>query len=290
MKSMWEGRLGTGECYLQIKDNKIFFLVSCKHPPVVTELDSNVIMGIDLGIAHPWTIAFSNSEKRDFSMDASLIRKNQTQFRERRRSIQRGYKNYEERKGRGRKKALEPTLSIENRESSWADTMNHKMSKALINRAIKEGAKTIQMENLSGITAGKKPKFLKNWRYFDLQTKIEYKAKIVGIKVVKINPQYTSQRCSECGTIHEDNRKTQEKFVCVSCGYTANADYNAAKNIATKDIENMIKEYCIKNKLPYRGLKDDEYECEETGTSETEESSTRREEEKAVDKSIEDVL
>ena len=49
--------------------------------------------------------------------------------------------------------------------------------------------------------------------------------------MIAVPPQYTSQRCSCCGTVAKDNRKTQAKFVCTSCGYQANADVNAAMNI-----------------------------------------------------------
>ena len=46
-----------------------------------------------------------------------------------------------------------------------------------------------------------------------------------------MNPAYTSQRCSECGHADKENRKTQARFRCVSCGYMSNADTNAAMNI-----------------------------------------------------------
>ena len=59
-----------------------------------------------------------------------------------------------------------------------------------------------------------------------------YKAKQVGIEVILVDPKYTSQKCSECGHIHEDNRKTQSLMDCVSCGYVENADVNAAINIS----------------------------------------------------------
>ena len=95
------------------------------------------------------------------------------------------------------------------------------------------------MENLSGI--GELSVFLKKWSYYDLQRKIEQKAKEAGIEVRKIDPKYTSQRCHKCGHISRENRKTQADFVCEKCGYSANADFNAAKNIALKDIEQVIE-------------------------------------------------
>jgi len=50
-------------------------------------------------------------------------------------------------------------------------------------------------------------------------------------RVKKINPAFTSQRCSACGHVAGENRKSQAVFACTACGYTANADVNAAQNI-----------------------------------------------------------
>jgi putative transposase len=51
-------------------------------------------------------------------------------------------------------------------------------------------------------------------------------------RIKKINPAFTSQRCSACGHVASQNRKSQAVFACTACRYTANADVNAAKNIA----------------------------------------------------------
>jgi IS605 OrfB family transposase len=53
-----------------------------------------------------------------------------------------------------------------------------------------------------------------------------------GGRVEKINPAFTSQRCSACGHIAAENRKSQALFACVACGFACNADVNAARNIA----------------------------------------------------------
>lgn len=51
-------------------------------------------------------------------------------------------------------------------------------------------------------------------------------------RVEKVNPAYTSQRCSVCSHVDANSRKSQALFVCTACGYTSNADLNAARNIA----------------------------------------------------------
>jgi putative transposase len=51
-------------------------------------------------------------------------------------------------------------------------------------------------------------------------------------RVEKINPAYTSQRCSACGHVDRRSRESQAVFRCTACNFTLNADVNAARNIA----------------------------------------------------------
>jgi putative transposase len=48
----------------------------------------------------------------------------------------------------------------------------------------------------------------------------------------KIRPAFTSQRCSGCGKVDPKSRESQAAFRCTTCGYSCNADVNAARNIA----------------------------------------------------------
>ena len=51
-------------------------------------------------------------------------------------------------------------------------------------------------------------------------------------RVEEVSPAYTSQRCSACGHIAAESRKSQALFACVACSFACNADVNAARNIA----------------------------------------------------------
>ena len=51
-------------------------------------------------------------------------------------------------------------------------------------------------------------------------------------RVEKVNPVYTSQRCSACGHVAAESRESQALFACVACNFACNADVNAAMNIA----------------------------------------------------------
>ncbi|MER5473233.1 transposase [Streptomyces sp. NPDC002685] len=51
-------------------------------------------------------------------------------------------------------------------------------------------------------------------------------------RVEDVPAPYTSLRCSACGWIDKNSRKSQAEFVCSFCGFTCNADSNAATNVA----------------------------------------------------------
>ncbi|MEU1510825.1 transposase [Streptomyces sp. NPDC005811] len=51
-------------------------------------------------------------------------------------------------------------------------------------------------------------------------------------RVEDVPAPYTSLRCSACGWIDKNSRKSQAEFCCSSCGFTCNADENAANNVA----------------------------------------------------------
>lgn len=57
------------------------------------------------------------------------------------------------------------------------------------------------------------------------------KAEDAGRQMIGVDPEHTSDECSECGHVDEANRVTRAAFRCLSCGYEAHADVNAARNI-----------------------------------------------------------
>ena len=69
--------------------------------------------------------------------------------------------------------------------------------------------------------------------WFEFRRQLEYKLGWMGGKLVEVDFRYTSQRCSHCGHTSKDNRRSQEVFVCLECGYEQHADVNAARNILT---------------------------------------------------------
>ena len=114
----------------------------------------------------------------------------------------------------------------------WSENYLHRCSKALVEEAHQHGCTHIAFEDLEQIrdriSDGKK---FQQWAFNELQRQVGHKADEYGIVVDTVEPQYTSQQCSKCGTTLEENRSGQH-FECLDCSYTANADYNAvARNL-----------------------------------------------------------
>ena len=65
----------------------------------------------------------------------------------------------------------------------------------------------------------------------EFRRQLKYKCEWRGGRCIEVPAEYTSQRCSACGFVSPENRKTQSQFACISCGHSEHADINAAKNI-----------------------------------------------------------
>lgn len=226
-----------------LKKKKWYLALAYQFEKAEVKLDKSNVMGIDLGVVNAATLAFNNEPSR-YYIGGSEILEFRRRIEKRRNQLLRQAKYCGDgRIGHGRSTRIKPIEKLRDRVDNFKRTTNHRYAKFIVEKAIKHGCGVIQMEDLTGITE-KADRFLKMWPYYDLQEKIEYKAKAVGIEVRKVKPKYTSQRCSCCGHIAEDNRPKvpdQSKFKCVVCGYKTNADYNAARNISLPDIEKRIE-------------------------------------------------
>lgn len=75
-----------------------------------------------------------------------------------------------------------------------------------------------------------------NVGWHQIETMLTYKAN----NLIRINPAYTSQSCSQCGCIDSASRKNQATFHCTACDHQVNADLNAAKNILNRGSTSVL--------------------------------------------------
>lgn len=219
-----------------IKDKKIILNLALDVPKQEQTLDENTVVGVDLGIAIPAMCALNNNKYlRQRIGDKNDFLRIRTQLQNQRKRLQKSLKNNNG--GHGRKKKYHPLDKLKSRERNFVESYNHMVSKRVVDFAVKNHAKYINLECLKGYDTSKF--ILRNWSYYQLQQFIEYKAAKYGIEVRYINPCYTSQVCSYCGHWEEGQRKTQANFECANQNceshdleYGVNADFNAARNIA----------------------------------------------------------
>ena len=224
---------------IQLKEKKLFLLVTVEIPTTENTPIKGKVMGVDLGVVHPAYVAVNDGPERSLIGNGDAFQKQRDVFRRRFRELQ---KSQLSQGGHGRKHKTKATETLRGKERNWIQTENHRISREIINLATRWKVEIIQMENLKGFgknTEGdveqRHKRLLGRWSYFELQKNIEYKAQMAGIKVNYVNPSYTSQTCHICGKLGD--RTERDIFICTnpecSCyDKPQDADMNAAINIA----------------------------------------------------------
>lgn len=245
---IYSGQYKIGESQLSYEKKKWMLYLTYKFEKPEQSGDPDRILGVDLGVVNAVCASvYGEKDRLCIPGDEALEKIRRLEAMKRSKQKQARYCG-EGRIGHGTKTRVSSVYKTGERISNMQKTLNHRWSKAVVEYAEKCGCGQIQIEELSGIKGDNSfPKRLEHWTYFDLQTKIIYKAKEKGIKVKKVKPQYTSQRCAQCGCIDKKNRVVQDKFCCIECGYKENADFNASQNLAIADIDKIIKKQLKKN-------------------------------------------
>ena len=140
---------------------------------------------------------------------------------------------------KGTKSAKRHLKKLAGRVNRFRRDCDHVLSKQIV-QSVKEGA-TVVLEDLTNIRSRvkarkKQRRRLHSWSFARLRGFVEYKAELAGVHVTTVDPRYTSQKCSKCGKRDRRSRKRQSSFRCTSCGFTLNADLNAARNIAANHL------------------------------------------------------
>ena len=154
--------------------------------------------------------------------------------------------------------------NIGKRKQHKLDVLKMKMVKSeqqLISNMCKElklqGINHIVMEDLNNgfgkcyvkdsenedINYNRKVKFL---GLSSLKQEVEHIARNYEIAVSTVHSSYTSKMCPVCGCIEDENRPNQETFECIECGYSSNADYNAANNIKNRVVLTVLRDKLLK--------------------------------------------
>ena len=230
---------GCDSC-LTVEKGKIFLNLTFKFEPEQVMVPySDIVLGIDLGINRPLTIARSDGKYIEQIELGEFVNATRMQFQKRRKNLSKSLKYTNG--GHGRNDKMKKLNALKNKEHNCYKTTNNKYSRDVIKKSQLNNIGKIRMEDLTGITKDSTDYFFKSWPYYQLQQMIEYKAKEFGIEIEYVVAKDTSKTCHCCGVVQEDARdkKDVSKFVCqtVDCnmfGVVQDADINAAINISKK--------------------------------------------------------
>jgi putative transposase len=215
--------LSKGQCKLVLRADGKWFLIVTVDVPESTPIPATDFLGVDLGVVN---IATTSDGTTHSGEATEKVRK---KHRLQKRRLQR----------KGTKGAKKKLRRIARKESRFRHHENHVISKDIVDTA-RRTDRGIALEDLTGISdrvtakGGNARSRLKGWAFSQLRFFISYKAKLVGVPLVFIDPRNTSRTCNACGHCERANRKSQSEFICKACGHAANADRNAALNIKFK--------------------------------------------------------
>lgn len=236
------------EALQQIKikwDNSIkqWYLILIYNKEEENKVTGNNIMSIDLGRDNLATLTFLE-DTESYLIDGKVLKSKISYYNKeiaRLNSI--GMKQV------GDSKKFKNTKQINKlyiKRNSFVNDYIHKASRKIIDLALRHNCNTIVIGDIEGIKQENKVKSFVNMPHQKLVDKIEYKAKLVGLKVVYVKENYTSG-CSalDLENINKANYDKSRRIVRglfrSNQGILVNSDVNGSLNILRK----YVKDKCI---------------------------------------------
>jgi IS605 OrfB family transposase len=121
-------------------------------------------------------------------------------------------------------------LSRKLKVSRKLKNLDHKISSMIVKDLIELRIKKLNIEDLKYIQLDKTKQLYSSWSYERLQRFVIYKCESNDIKVVKVDPRFTSQQCPNCRKL---NKALKRVYLC-SCGYKHHRDVVGALNVMNK--------------------------------------------------------
>ncbi|MDW9380164.1 hypothetical protein [Chryseobacterium sp. JV558] len=182
MERLLRGEIKLCTSQIQLKAGKIFWLAVFEFEKEKHLLQPEIIAEASLSLEHPIVAKAGNVRINIGSKEEFLYRRLAIQASQKR--IQEGI-TYA-RAGNGVKRKQKALYKTENLESRYVNHRLHVYSRKLIDFCIQQQAGTLILKNQEDkIGIAKDNEFvLRNWSYYELQTKIKYKAEKAGIELI----------------------------------------------------------------------------------------------------------
>jgi putative transposase len=208
-------------CYLVKRaDGYWYALIVCELPvseDVLHPADDRPSVGIDVGLK----VFLADSEGQTIE-NPRFFRTSQATLRRKQRRLCARKKGSQRRRKMARSVA-QTHLKIERQRRDF----HFKAAKRYA-----DAYRTIVVEdlNIGGLARSRLSKSILDAGWGAFLDILSDKAASAGGHVIRINPRFTTQRCSRCG-VHVKKSLSVRTHRCPSCGYVVDRDVNAAQNI-----------------------------------------------------------
>ncbi|UII21665.1 hypothetical protein [Fulvivirga ligni] len=168
--------------HIKLKDGKIFWLPVFEIERDQQEIKPEVMAEASLSLQYPIVVKIDKAKLTIGTREEFLYRRLAIQAATKRAQVGATYN----RSGKGIKRKLKAVDRLREAERNYVYHRIHVYSKRLIDFCIKHQAGTLILLNQEEkITIAKEEEFvLRNWSYYELITKIKYKADKAGIEVI----------------------------------------------------------------------------------------------------------
>lgn len=177
-----KGELKLCTSHIQFKDGKTFWLPVFELEKEKHSLKPNVIAEASLSLEYPIVAKVGKTRLQIGTKEEFLYRRLAIQASRKRAQVGATYSK----SGKGSKRKLKAVDKLGKAESNYVNHRIHVYSRRLIDFCIKHQAGTLILLNQQDkIGIAKEEEFvLRNWSYYELMTKIKYKADKAGIELI----------------------------------------------------------------------------------------------------------
>ena len=186
--------------------------------------------GLDVGLNYFYT------DCSGFQIDnPRFLRKDECKIKKLQRRLSKTQKGSRNRK-KARNKLGRVYLKVSRRRNDWVC----KLAQHVIHSNDLVAVENLRIRNM--VKNHHLAKSISDAAWYRFREWLEYFGRVYGVPVIAVEPANTSQKCSKCGEKVAKTLSTRT-HKCPHCGYVADRDQNAAKNIlqaALKQLSNTV--------------------------------------------------
>jgi putative transposase len=197
---------------------KWYVIFSCDLGDAPAPTEKGAVVGIDLGLK-----SFLVTSEGESVKPPHYYRESEKKLRRAQRAFSRKKKG-----SNRRRKARNALASLHEKTANQRRDFHHKQARELV---AAYGLIVHETLNVRSIARTRLAKSTHDAGWASFLNILAQKAEEAAVRVVAVDPRNTTQACSSCGAMPKVKKTLSERVHSCPCGYAADRDVNAARNI-----------------------------------------------------------